>query len=497
MSLIRRGLVSGVEGCVSTGKEANVYFGTPPLSPPVSASGSASYPDPYPTALALKIYKTSILSFKARGQYIQGEHRFRNSYSKVTNPRKMVRVWAEKELRNLRRLWEGGIRCPVVVDVRENVLVMEFLGTPEGGTSPRLKDAEIPDNQLADLYAELLIAMRRMYHRCRLIHADLSEYNILYHNEHLYIIDVSQSVEHDHPSAFDFLRADIRNVDDYFRKKSGGQVRTLGGRGTFEFVVGDKLKVWEGDVQEVVTNEDEENLVDVVRNWLAHGVGQQEEESQDQDTPGSSTQLEKQGQANVSDKVFMSSYIPRNLGEVYDPERDIDIIASGKGGDLIYAELTGLATDSKASNTGRETVSQSVAENGQSAENKGDKQVRWADDEDEEHSSSEEEDDDEDQRPRGFRHEDKDAKKVSYCERPVSDQHFLPANRTSLPFFSRSVKRPSRRRNERRGRPRCQRPRRSVESRQVVTNRKKPNLDRLPSDRCVQQHASHLTYTVN
>ncbi len=45
--------------------------------------------------------------------------------------------------------------------------------------SPRLKDAVIPKNLLPDLYAELLIAMRRIYHSCRLVHADLSEYNIL------------------------------------------------------------------------------------------------------------------------------------------------------------------------------------------------------------------------------------------------------------------------------------------------------------------------------
>jgi RIO kinase 1 len=40
----------------------------------------------------------------------------------------MVRLWAEKELRNLRRLVQGGIRAPIVIEQRENVLVMEFLG---------------------------------------------------------------------------------------------------------------------------------------------------------------------------------------------------------------------------------------------------------------------------------------------------------------------------------------------------------------------------------
>jgi RIO kinase 1 len=216
VSLIRRGLVSGVQGCVSTGKEANVYFAPGPLEPPEEIGEGKAYPKPYPKSLALKIYKTSILSFKSRSQYIQGEHRFRNAYTKVANPRKMVKVWAEKELRNLRRLFEGGVRCPRVVDVRENVLVMEFLGSPpsdsEGSTrlliakdqrdqdqgdrvldgtageqdesessraSKRLKDADVDLEELRELYAELLGAMRWMFRRCRLVHTDLSEYNIL------------------------------------------------------------------------------------------------------------------------------------------------------------------------------------------------------------------------------------------------------------------------------------------------------------------------------
>jgi len=61
--------------------------------------------------------------------------------------------------------------------------------------------------------------MRVLYQECRLIHADLSEYNLLYHNEKLYIIDVSQSIEHDHPQALDFLRRDIYNVNFLFQKE--------------------------------------------------------------------------------------------------------------------------------------------------------------------------------------------------------------------------------------------------------------------------------------
>ena len=57
--LIQRGLFEVIEGCISTGKEANVYHG-------VTKEGS----------LAIKIYKTSILTFKDRDRYVTGEFRF-------------------------------------------------------------------------------------------------------------------------------------------------------------------------------------------------------------------------------------------------------------------------------------------------------------------------------------------------------------------------------------------------------------------------------------
>jgi len=80
--------------------------------------------------LAIKIYKTSILVFKDRDKYVTGEYRFRRGYSR--NPRKMVRLWAEKEMRNLKRLVTAGINTPVPIEIRENVLVMDFVGDEEG-----------------------------------------------------------------------------------------------------------------------------------------------------------------------------------------------------------------------------------------------------------------------------------------------------------------------------------------------------------------------------
>src|SRR5690606_10531768 len=76
--------------------------------------------------------------------------------------------------------------------------------------------------------------MRRMYHKAKLVHADLSEYNILYYKGQIYIIDVSQSVEHDHPHALEFLRKDCFNVTDFFYKKGLTTVMTT--KELFEYV---------------------------------------------------------------------------------------------------------------------------------------------------------------------------------------------------------------------------------------------------------------------
>ena len=56
--------------------------------------------------------------------------------------------------------------------------------------------------------------MKKMYHKCKLVHADLSEYNMLWHEDELYFIDVAQAVERMHPYAMEFLLRDCGNVVD-------------------------------------------------------------------------------------------------------------------------------------------------------------------------------------------------------------------------------------------------------------------------------------------
>ncbi|GLB06829.1 protein kinase rio1 [Aspergillus tubingensis] len=363
LQMINREIVSEIHGCLSTGKEANVYY-------------SISYPDNEETPLhrAIKVYKTSILVFKDRDKYVTGEFRFRQGYSKSNN-RAMVKLWAEKEMRNLRRIYAAGIPCPEPIHLRLHVLVMGFVGSSKGVAAPRLKDVEFnipdPDAKWREIYMELLGYMRVMYQTCHLVHADLSEYNMLYHKNKLHIIDVSQSVEHDHPRSLEFLRMDIKNISDFFRRKN---VDVLTERAVFEFVIS-------SDGPTTVTPA--EPMLEAIEHLFATRNDNAE------------------GDTEVDAAVFRQQYIPQTLEQVYDFERDAEQVRAGKGDDLVYRDL--LAGEKKKKAEGHE---EDEEEEGSEAGSDGGVSV------DEESDSEDgEKDPFAKKAPRGKRFEDKDEKR--------------------------------------------------------------------------------------
>merc|ERR1719401_191073 len=96
---------------------------------------------------------------------------------------------------------------------------MDFIGE-DGDAAPRLKDVDgLGPEDWAEIYASCVQTMRVMLQTCRLVHGDLSEYNMLYDDGKLVIIDVSQSMECDHPQALDFLKRDCVNINNFFGKR--------------------------------------------------------------------------------------------------------------------------------------------------------------------------------------------------------------------------------------------------------------------------------------
>jgi len=306
--LLSTGVFDKIDGCLSTGKEANVYF---------AKAGNATINNTYNKKIeepiisvpdyAVKIFKTSILVFKDRDKYVSGENRWRSGYCK-SNPRKMVKVWAEKEMRNYRRLYAANIPCPQPILLKSHILVMEFLGK-DGWPSPRLKDAQLSEKRLRQAYVQTILILRHMYQRCRLVHGDYSEYNLLWHNNQVYVIDVSQSVESDHPSALDFLRKDVSNVNDFFRKNGNLDVMTT--RQLFEFVTSTVIE--DNEESESKAMDDVIYKVDRQTEMLAKA-------SLDE-------QKEWKQKVDVDEAVFMSQFLPRSLNQV--AETDIKMMADG------------------------------------------------------------------------------------------------------------------------------------------------------------------------
>ncbi|NLA37902.1 MAG: serine protein kinase RIO [Methanomicrobiales archaeon] len=192
--LVHKKLISVIGGPISTGKEANIYYG--------EHDGRG---------IAIKIYRIQTANFKAMTDYLTGDRRF----SSIRGSRKgIIFAWTKKEYSNLARAHDAGIPVPEPLAFDRNILLMEFLGEEEI-PYPQLRLAGVED--YGAVYREVLGYIRRLYRDARLVHADLSEYNILYH-EKPYLIDMGQAVTPDHPRALTFLIRDIKNLNRYFSR---------------------------------------------------------------------------------------------------------------------------------------------------------------------------------------------------------------------------------------------------------------------------------------
>lgn len=212
--LMNSGLIYELNGVVSSGKEARVYWGT-------TREG---------TDLAVKIYLTSSAEFK-RGmhKYIEGDPRFKDVKH---DTRSLISVWAQKEFRNLGEAYAAKVRVPKPIAVKSNVVVMEFIGK-EGVSAPSLK--EQPPANPEQVYKVIVTALKRLYQKAKIVHGDLSEYNIMIWKGKPVIFDVSQSVAIQHPLADFMLKRDIANVNRFFRRLD---VKIISDEELYKMVVG-------------------------------------------------------------------------------------------------------------------------------------------------------------------------------------------------------------------------------------------------------------------
>ena len=195
--MLNSGILYELNGAVSSGKEAKVYWGT-------NKEG---------TDLAVKIYLTSSAEFKkGMHKYIEGDPRFKDVKH---DTRSLMAVWAQKEFRNLGEADAAKVRVPKPIAVKSNIVVMEFIGK-DGVSAPSLKERlpASPDR----VYKIIVTYIKRLYQKAKIVHGDLSEYNIMMWKGKPVVFDVSQSVNLQHPMADFMLRRDLENVNRFFKR---------------------------------------------------------------------------------------------------------------------------------------------------------------------------------------------------------------------------------------------------------------------------------------
>jgi len=189
-ALVRGDILEAFGKPLGIGKEADVYDALSPKE----------------ERLAVKFHRLGRISFR---QTI----RKRGYTTERTAWLFQSRIAAEREFQALRLLFSQGVAVPRPVSQNRHVLVM---GMIEGAELAEYKEISEPKKVLK----EILQNVRKTYSKAGVIHADLSEYNIILKpNMHILIIDWPQYVAKNHPNAQQLLTRDVRNILRFFSRR--------------------------------------------------------------------------------------------------------------------------------------------------------------------------------------------------------------------------------------------------------------------------------------
>jgi len=198
-SLAMKGHFKNLESLVSEGKEALVFKA-------VDNNGNFK---------AVKVYKITASTFNNMLPYFQGDARFKRVKKEKSD---LVFAWCRKEFKNLELCMKFKVSAPMPIAFHNNALVMEFIGDSEGNAAPVLKTI-VSELDWQDVYEQVIENAAKLFYKAKLVHSDLSEYNLLYNEGKIVLIDIGQAVGLQHPKAREFLERDLKNISKFFSKK--------------------------------------------------------------------------------------------------------------------------------------------------------------------------------------------------------------------------------------------------------------------------------------
>lgn len=189
-ALVRAGALEAFGKSLGVGKESDVYDAL----------------DPKGERIAVKFHRLGRISFRET-------MRKRGYTTEHVGWLFQSRIAAEKEFRALQLVFSKGVAVPEPIRQNRHVIVM---GMIEGGELAEWRKISNPERILR----EILRNVRKAYVKAGIIHADLSEYNIILKPDmHILIIDWPQYVTTEHPNAEQLLARDVQNVLSFFKRK--------------------------------------------------------------------------------------------------------------------------------------------------------------------------------------------------------------------------------------------------------------------------------------
>ncbi|MFW6110487.1 MAG: serine/threonine-protein kinase RIO2 [Thermoproteota archaeon] len=189
-ALVKSGVLEALGKSLGVGKEADVYDALNPKG----------------ENIAVKFHRLGRVSFRET-------MRKRGYADRRTGWLYRSRLSAEKEFKGLKVVFPCGMSVPEPITQNRHVVVMGMIA---GVELAEYKDIPEPKQVLKQILREI----RKAYLKAHVIHADLSEYNILVDPDmKILIIDWPQYVTKDHLNAQQLLKRDIKNVLQFFRRK--------------------------------------------------------------------------------------------------------------------------------------------------------------------------------------------------------------------------------------------------------------------------------------
>ncbi len=191
-ALVKANVLEAFGKPLGVGKEADVY--------------DALTPDGQQVAVKFhRLGRTSFRQTRRKRGYIAERQHISWLYQS--------RLAAQKEFEALKLVHPHGVSVPKPIQQNRHVVV---IGMIEG--SELVDYVQIPEPQ--NMLDEVLLNLRKAYLEAEVIHADLSEFNVIVQPDgHVLIIDWPQYVGKDHPNADQLLKRDVRNIVRFFQRK--------------------------------------------------------------------------------------------------------------------------------------------------------------------------------------------------------------------------------------------------------------------------------------